>query len=57
MANNVVVSACPSGGKQVRRRSVLDNLRLASWNIESLTGKSIELVKALHRHKISIACI
>jgi len=28
-----------------------------SWNIESFTGKSIELVKALHKHNISIACI
>jgi len=48
VANNVVVSACPPGGKWVRRRSVLDNLRLASWNIGSFTGKSIELVKAFH---------
>jgi len=32
-------------------------LRLASWNIRSLTGKSIELVRALHRCKISVACI
>jgi len=28
-----------------------------SWKIGSLTSKSIELVKALHRHKVSIACI
>ena len=32
-------------------------VRLASWNIGSLTGKSIELVKALRRRKISIACV
>ena len=32
-------------------------MRLASWNIRSLTGKSLELVKALHRHKISIVCV
>jgi len=36
---------------------MLDNLRLTSWNISSLTGKSIELLKALHRHNIGIACI
>jgi len=30
---------------------------LASWNIERFTVKSIELVKALHRHKVSVACI
>jgi len=28
-----------------------------SWNIGSLMGKSIELVKSLHRRKISIACV
>jgi len=32
-------------------------LRLASWNTGSLTGKSIELVKTLHKRKVSIACI
>ena len=57
MAYNVVVSACPLREKWVRRRSALDKLRFASWNIRSLTGKSIELVKALYRRKISIACI
>ena len=38
-------------------RSGLVNLRLASWNIESLMGKSLELVKALHKRNVSIACI
>jgi len=32
-------------------------VRLASWNIGSLTGKSLELVKSLHRCRISIACV
>ena len=32
-------------------------MHLASWNIRSLTGKSIELVRSLHRRKISIACV
>lgn len=32
-------------------------VRLASWNIGTLTGKSIELVKSLHRRKVSIACV
>ena len=32
-------------------------MRLASWNIGSLTGKSIELLKSLHRRRISIACV
>jgi len=30
-------------------------VRLASWNIGSLTGKSIDLVKSLRRCRISIA--
>ena len=32
-------------------------MRLASWNIKTHTAKSIELVKTLNRHNISIACI
>jgi len=35
----------------------LDKVRCASWNVGTLTGKSIELVQALHRHKVNIACI
>jgi len=57
VANNEVDRACPPGRKRVRRRSEFVNLRLALWNIGSLTSKSIELVKALHRRKISITCI
>jgi len=57
MANNVVDRACPPGRKRVRRGSEFVSLRLAFWNIGSLTDKSIELVEALHRRKISIACI
>jgi len=57
MANYEVDSACPLSGNQVRRRRELVNVRLASWNIGILTGKSIELVKILHRRRISTACI
>jgi len=32
-------------------------VRLAFWNIGSLTGKSVELIKSLHRRRISIACV
>ena len=53
----MVVRACSPGGKKGYRRSDLNKLRFASWNIGTLTGKSIELVKVLHRHKISIACV
>ena len=56
MANCEVYRACPPGRVRVRRRrSELINVRLASWNIGSLTGKAIELVKVLHRRRISIA--
>jgi len=44
-------------GERVRRRSEIVKLHFASWNIGSLTSKPIELVKALHRYKISITCI
>ena len=58
MATYGVDRACPSSGfRGRRRRRELVNVRLASWNIGSLTGKSIELVKILHRRRISIACI
>ena len=57
MANNVVALASPSGGNGVRRGVGFRKVRLASWNIGSLTGKSIELVKLLHRRMIDIACV
>ena len=57
MASYEVDNACPPCGNWFRRRSKLANVRLASWNIGSFIGKSIELVKILHRHRISIASI
>jgi len=55
VANYEVYRACPPGRVRVRRRSELINMRLAPWNIGTLTGKAIELVKVLHRRRISIA--
>ena len=57
VANYEVFRACPPDRVRVRRKSELINVRLASWNIGSLTGKSIELVKILSRRRINIACI
>ena len=57
MASNVVVSAGPPGGRGGRRDEGFQKLCLASWNIVSLTGKSVELVKSLHRRRINIACV
>ena len=57
MASNVVVSASPPGGRGGRRDEGFRKVRLASWNIGSLTGNSIELVKSLHRRRINIVCV
>ncbi|KAG5583105.1 hypothetical protein H5410_053732 [Solanum commersonii] len=57
----VVVSHVPVGGRgrRMRGKGVTGslNVRVGSWNIGSLTGKSIELVKILKRRKINIACV
>ena len=57
MASNGIVRACPLKGKQGRKGVRLDRLCFASWNVGTLTSKSIELVKALHKRKVNIACI
>ena len=57
MASHVAVLACPLGSFGVRRDLGLRKVRLASWNIGSLMGQSIELVKSLRRHKISISTV
>jgi len=57
VASNVVGSASPPRENGVMRGIGLWKVRLASWNIGSLTSKLLELVKSLHRHRISIACI
>jgi len=57
VASNVAPSTSPLGGNGVRRGVGLRKVRRASWNIGTLAGKSIELVKSLHKHKINIACV
>jgi len=57
VSSNVVALASPPGSNGVRRGVGFQNVCLASWNIGSLTGKSIELVKSLQRHRIIIACV
>jgi len=57
VASYVVALAGPPGVNGVRKSVGLRKVRLASWNIGSLMGKSIELVKFLRRRKISIACV
>ena len=55
--SNGIIQACPPWEKGVRMRVGFDTLRFASWNIRTLTSKSIELVKASCRRKINIASI
>jgi len=52
-----VVRACHPRGKCGRKGVGLNRLHFASWNVGILTRKSIELVQALHRRKVNIACI
>ncbi|KAF3625101.1 hypothetical protein FXO37_31045 [Capsicum annuum] len=40
-----------------RREARVDRLRVGSWNIGTLQGKSIELVKVLKRWKSNIKCV
>ena len=56
MVSNVVVSASPLGVIELAGVG-FQKVCLSSWNIGSLTSKSIELVKSLHRLRISIACV
>ncbi|XP_055824437.1 uncharacterized protein LOC129892958 [Solanum dulcamara] len=56
------LGSCPQLGVKARgnsgkRETGFRKLRVGSWNIGSLTGKSIELVKSLKRRKINIACV
>ncbi|GKB06784.1 retrovirus-related pol polyprotein LINE-1, partial [Tanacetum coccineum] len=57
--------SCPSGlggvvgCKETRRYDRLAGtrrIRVGTWNVGSLTGKRLELVDALGRHKVDIAC-
>ncbi|KAM3304944.1 hypothetical protein P3S67_011810 [Capsicum chacoense] len=44
-------------GGRGRRVAGVDRLRVGSWNIGTLQGKSIELVKILRKKRINIACV
>ncbi|GJS01684.1 craniofacial development protein 2, partial [Tanacetum coccineum] len=49
-----------SGGSSETRRenrvAAFRRIRVGSWNIGSITGNLLELVDALERHKVDIAC-
>jgi len=55
--NNIVALASPPYAKGVRRGVGFRKVHIASWNIGSLTGKSVQLVKSLHRCRTNIACV
>ncbi|XP_019246491.1 PREDICTED: craniofacial development protein 2-like [Nicotiana attenuata] len=59
---DVRVNSCPRVGREVgckggKGDKVASRLRVGSWNIETLTGKSIELGRILQRRRINIACV
>ncbi|XP_070040555.1 uncharacterized protein [Nicotiana tomentosiformis] len=45
------------GGKGGKGHKGDYRLRIGSWNIGTLTGKSIELAKILKKRKVNIACV
>ncbi|XP_047267959.1 uncharacterized protein LOC107858770 [Capsicum annuum] len=44
-------------GVRSGREAREDRLRVGSWNIETLQGKSVDLVKILKKRRINIACV
>jgi len=44
-------------GKEGKGKEGACRLRIGSWNIGTLTGKSIELAKILQKRKVNIACV
>ena len=58
-ANIVRVRARRIPGASTMRQSIFttEHLRVASWNVGSMTGKSEELEDVLKRRKIDIMCV
>ncbi|XP_070041421.1 uncharacterized protein [Nicotiana tomentosiformis] len=46
-----------AGGKGGKGNKGVCMLRIGSWNVGTLTGKSIELVKILQKRRVNIACV
>ncbi|XP_070032962.1 uncharacterized protein [Nicotiana tomentosiformis] len=46
-----------AGGKESKRNKDVCRLRTGSWNVGTLTGKSIELAKILQKRRVNIACV
>ena len=42
------MSILQKGGTGARKRNGIERLHFASWNIENLIGKPLELAKILH---------
>ncbi|VFQ71221.1 unnamed protein product [Cuscuta campestris] len=58
--SNVTLRSYPGVGTGVggsQRGKVVSHVRFGSWNIGTLTGKSIELVQVLKRRRIQVACV
>lgn len=68
---SITVRASPASDDQMRShvknakafpasdetRRCVNNMRIATWNIGSLTGRSQELANTLHRRNINICCV
>uniref|UniRef100_A0A1S4BZ73 Craniofacial development protein 2-like n=1 Tax=Nicotiana tabacum TaxID=4097 RepID=A0A1S4BZ73_TOBAC len=62
VVDDVKVRSCPRvelrvGAKDEKGGKKASRMRIGSWNIGTLTGKSIELGKILQKRKINIACV
>jgi hypothetical protein len=40
-----------------KNREKRGEIRIASWNVATMTGKSMEVVEVLKRRKVEIACV
>ncbi|XP_019264318.1 PREDICTED: uncharacterized protein LOC109241945 [Nicotiana attenuata] len=60
LVNDSRVRSSPGGviaGAKGKRAKGATRLRVGSWNIGTLIGKSIELAKILEKRKINITCV
>ena len=40
-----------------RMTDVKQNVRVATWNVGSMTGKSAEVVEVIHRRRVDVCCV
>jgi len=52
---DAVRQQAPNGNK--RMTDMKQNVRVATWNVGSMTGKSAEVVEVIHRRRIDVCCV